>query len=67
MDDSDLEHYEYLAKEGVSSTREFAERLIGDLGQEGSIVVYNKSFECSRIKELSNMYEDLQRRFIKVK
>lgn len=62
----DLNHYEYLAKEGVDSTREFAERLIEDLGQEGSIVVYNKSFECSRIKELSNMYEDLKDDLLKL-
>lgn len=65
-DESDLKHFEYLAKEGVSSTREFAERLIGDLGQEGSIVVYNKSFECSRIKELSNMYEELNEDLLKL-
>lgn len=66
MDESDLKHYEYLAKEGISSTREFAERLIEDLGEEGSIVVYNKSFECSRIKELSNMYEDLKEDLLKL-
>lgn len=65
-DESDLKHFEYLAKECVSSTREFAERLIEDLGQEGSIVVYNKSFECSRIKELSNMYEDLNEDLLKL-
>lgn len=66
MDDSDLKHYEYLSKEGIDSIREFTERLIKDLGQQGSIVVYNKTFECSRIKELSNMYEDLREDLLKL-
>ena len=56
---SELRHIEYLAKEGINPTREFAEKLIKDLNSQGSIVVYNKGFETSIIKKLAEMYPDL--------
>ena len=48
-------------KDGKSETiiNPNTETLIEDLGKNGSIVVYNKKFECSRISELADMYVDL--------
>ena len=66
IEDGELNHYEYLAKENENCTREFAKKLIEDLGEKGSIVVYNKSFECSRIRELANMYVDLSEDLLKL-
>ena len=62
-----LKHSEYLAKEGKDCTREFAEKLIQDLGKEGDIVVYNDRFESTRIEELANRYEDLSDDLLKLK
>ena len=62
-----LKHSEYLAKEGKDCTREFAEKLIQDLGKEGDIVVYNAPFESTRIKELADIYVDLKDDLLKLK
>ena len=65
-EEAELNHYEYLAKENENCTREFAKKLIEDLGKNGSIVVYNKKFECSRISELADMYVDLSKDLLKL-
>lgn len=46
------EHYEYLAEGTHSSSLEFLESLMSVLGNEGTILVYNKSFEATRLREL---------------
>jgi hypothetical protein len=48
---SEPEHYEYLAEGTHSSSIDFIESLLTVLGKEGTILVYNKSFEASRLKE----------------
>jgi hypothetical protein len=57
---SPLEHYEYLAENTNSVLREFIEQLISILGTSGSIVVYNKTFENTRLRELKEDYIELQ-------
>ena len=50
-------HFEYLAKNDGSDPREeFVKQLINDCKTEGDILVYNISFEKSRLKELINIY-----------
>jgi hypothetical protein len=46
------EHYAYLAEGTHSSSLEFLESLLNVLGEAGTILVYNKSFEATRLKEL---------------
>lgn len=46
------EHYEYLAEGTHCSSIDFIESLLSVLGKEGTILVYNKSFEATRLKEL---------------
>lgn len=58
-ENGELEHREFLAKEGQDNIREFAESLLKDMGTEGSVIVYNKGFECTRIVELAEMYPDI--------
>lgn len=55
------DHSEFLADHARDCRRELAERLIADLGEEGSIVVYSP-FELSRIKELAELFPDLGQR-----
>ncbi len=51
-------HCEYLADPQRDCRRELAERLIADLGTEGSVIVYS-GFENGRIGELIERFPDL--------
>lgn len=56
-----LEHKEYLADvDDENLIRTFAERMINDLPENGSVIVYNKGFEASRNKEMGEMFPDLK-------
>ena len=58
---SPIEHKEYLADVNDDDLiRTFAESMIHDMPENGSIIVYNKSFEASRNKEIGKMYPDLK-------
>ncbi len=54
-----MEHREYLADPDTDCRRELAERLIGNCGDAGSIVVYS-SFEKTVIGGLAEMFPDLK-------
>ena len=49
----ELEHYSFLSKGKTDSRGEFLKKLKELLGEKGSVVVYNESFEKSRLKELA--------------
>ena len=54
-----LEHREFLADENDENMiRTFAESMIGDMGGDGSVIVYNKAFESSRNREIGEMYPE---------
>ena len=56
-----LEHREFLADvEDSDFIRHFAENMIGDMPEDGSVIVYNKSFEAKRNEEIAEMYPDLK-------
>jgi hypothetical protein len=60
-DHSPLEHYEYISKTQDDPMKEIAPNLEKVIGKVGSILVWNKSFEMSRNKEMGNIfpkYED---------
>ncbi len=50
------EHFEYLYIGNSDPRKEFLLELQKVLGDEGSIVVYNKSFEIGRLKELAEYF-----------
>jgi len=50
------EHYEFLYDGNEDPRKEFLLSLKKVLGSEGSVVVYNQSFEISRLKELGEMF-----------
>ena len=55
-----LEHREFLApSDGSDPRRRLAEQLCADIPMNVCTLAYNKSFECSRIKELAALYPDL--------
>jgi len=51
-------HVDYLAEGGRDCRRELLERLLGDLGEEGSVVVYS-SYEMTQLNALAKLYPDL--------
>jgi hypothetical protein len=53
-----LEHRYYLAENVGDSCPQFVQKLIACLGTEGSIVVYNKAFENTRLNELKADYPE---------
>ena len=55
----ELKHTEYLAESGPDPRRELAERLCADIPMNVCVTAYNKSFECTRIKELAAAFPDL--------
>lgn len=57
--EGELEHKEFLAKEGQDERRVLAERLVRDIPKGVCTVAYNMSFEKMVLKELSNQYPDL--------
>jgi len=47
-----LKHYEFLGTPQEDPRRELIERLLGNIGGEGDIIVYNEGFETRILKEL---------------
>lgn len=56
-----IEHKEFLAEiDDQNCIRHFAESMIKDMPENGSVIIYNKSFEPARNNEIARMYPDLK-------
>ena len=56
-----FEHREFLADVyDENPIRTFAESMIEDMPEDGSVIVYNKGFEASRNREIGEMFPDLK-------
>lgn len=72
MDESDtLTHTEYLHDTNTNPAESIIEHLQKDIGSKGSIIVWNKTFECSRHNDYAKLYpthapffEDLNERTV---
>ena len=51
-----VNHFQYLADHVGTSMEILLQQLINDLSSKGSVIVYNKGFENTRLKELKNQY-----------
>ncbi len=49
---SELRHFEFIAEPDTDPRIPFIENLLKVLGKKGDIIVYNKSFEITRLKEI---------------
>ena len=59
-ENGEIEHKEFLAQvEDKDFIRHFAESMIHDIPDNGSVIIYNNSFEPARINEMARMYSDL--------
>ena len=54
-----LEHREFLADERENPMRQVAEHLVEDIPLGACTLAWNKSFECSRIKDMAEAFPDL--------
>jgi len=55
----ELKHKEFLAEAGTDPRRDVAENLCRDIPENVTILAYNMTFECSRLKELAKFFPDL--------
>ena len=62
-----LLHKEFLAESGENPLQAIAEALCRDIPMNVCVTAYNKSFECSRIKELAGMFPDLSEHLLNIK
>lgn len=56
-----LSHEEFIDLTGKDPSRPFAEALLRACGEQGTVYVYNASFEEKRIEELAQRFRDLAR------
>ena len=68
---SDLKHFEFLADAKGDPRIPFIENLLKDTEGEGDILVYNQSFEMSRLKEIARDFpqyaNDIEERLTRIK
>ena len=69
--EAELVHFEWLGESGTDPRKDFIENLLGVMGNTGSVVTYNSSFEKVRLCELAIRFprkaktiESLQERII---
>ena len=54
-----MEHREFLGNPDEDPRRALAEQLVNDIPDNVCVLAYNKSFECTRIHEMADLYPDL--------
>ncbi|MFT4311058.1 MAG: DUF2779 domain-containing protein [Candidatus Woesearchaeota archaeon] len=64
--DKGLIHKEFLYEKEDDPRRAFITNLLNDLPKKGSIIVYYKTFEVSRLKELAKEFPELKEEIKKV-
>lgn len=55
-ENGDLRHVEYLHEENSDPSQRVAKRLVKDIGETGSVVVYYKSMEFGVLKRLAEIF-----------
>lgn len=66
-DGEKLGHKEFLADENSDPRRALAERLVADIPTKACVLAYNMSFECTRLKELAEIFPDLSEKLLAIR
>ena len=61
-----LKHKEFLSKPDIDPRRNLAESLVKDIPKNVCILAYNMSFERTVIKNLANLYPDLEEHLMNI-
>ncbi len=62
--DKESDHIEFLATNHDDQRRDLVEALIKHIGNEGTIIAYNYSFEKTRMKELAKIYPEYSKKLL---
>ena len=63
----ELQHREFLAKEGTDPRRAVADALCGDIPMNVTVLAYNMRFEGGTLENLAKMYPDLSEHLLSIK
>ena len=63
----ELKHKEFLGISGEDPRRALAEQLVKDIPDNGSVIVFNQTFEKSRIRELAELFPDLANELLRIR
>ena len=55
---SEAAHFEFLAEPGIEPRKKFIEKLLKDAEEEGDVIVYNKTFEITRLNEIARDFPE---------
>ena len=66
VEGGELQHKEFLAESGPDPRRAIAEQLCNDIPEDVCVTAYNKSFECTRLKELASLFLDLSEHLLNI-
>ena len=58
---SGLEHFEFLAEASGDPRLPFIKKLLNDTKEDGTILVYNKAFEITRLNEISRNFPEFNK------
>ncbi|MBR2660410.1 MAG: DUF2779 domain-containing protein [Clostridia bacterium] len=62
----ELKHKEFLAESGTDPRREIALALCRDIPADACVTAFNKSFECTRLRELAVAFPDLSEHLLAI-
>lgn len=57
-ENSEIEHHEFLYNKNKDPRKDFLNSLKKVIGDKGTVIVYNKVFEISRLKELAKQFPE---------
>lgn len=61
------DHLEYLAPDHIDHREEICKKLCEWIGDEGTVLVYNESFEKTRLKELANIFPEYRDKLLRIR
>ena len=62
----ELRHKEFLAEAGSDPLRPIAEALCKDIPKNVTVLAYNMTFECGRLRELAEYFPDLSEHLLNI-
>lgn len=65
-ENGDVEHKEFLAKEGIDPREALVKRLIADIPADVTVLAYNMSFEKGVIKKLADRFEEFSTHLLQI-
>lgn len=63
----EIMHEEFLGVSGEDPRRALAEQLVSDIPENVCVMVFNQTFEKSKIAELAEIFPDLSNKLLKIK